>query len=322
MVQSFQGKLTLGDGSIVNAVLNIGDDVLTVGAEGATVGSWPLKYCRVARKSETEFALSIDGEPTSFVPADPYRFAMVAAEKFHGSSIADRIGVIRSMPLEEPEPAVTTTLEAEPVAELGTQRPLPWAGIVGATVLIGAIALGVWVMTSNQEPEPVVIVAPTTTVLQEPREPEVFTLTPDGLRRRWNDQATLLRGVPVIGGRFGAGRFEHPLSDEVTLSGTTDADGTVKTMKLAITPTADPDATRATLAYMGVAMLTADPTLTVSDRTRLIQLAGLVGFPGPDLDLEGLDGEVVENGIRYWLRFLDVEGTESDLLIFGIDPAD
>ena len=87
--ETFPGKLTLQDGSIVGAVLTIGEDLLTISAEGITVGTWPLKYCRVARETDELFRIAVDGEPTYFRPADALReFTVLAAlEPYDQASI-------------------------------------------------------------------------------------------------------------------------------------------------------------------------------------------------------------------------------------------
>ncbi len=320
MLDSFSGKLRLHDGTVVDAVLTIADDTLTVSAEGAEVGTWPLKYCRVSRRSAAEFELSIDGERTLFLPVNEHEFGKVAADRFHGSSIADRINVVRTMPIEpNAEPPPIEEVEVPTAVAAVSERRVPWA-VTGVVLTAAAlVAIGGWAVggrSGNDEP----VVARPNTTIQAFVADTLFTLTPDGFRQRWNQTVVDRSAQMVIGGRFGTGRFEAALSDQVLLTGGVDGDGTVATIKISIRPTTSPDETAFALATIGLAMEVADPSLSDGDRTRIIRQLGLPGFPS-ELSLDNVDGEVIENGVRYWLLFIDLEGIDADLLAFGISQA-
>lgn len=321
MLDSFPGKLRLHDGTIVDSVLTIADDTLTVSAEGMEVGTWPMKYCRVSRVSDSEFEVSIDGERTVFHPVDGYSFGKVAADRFHGSSIADRINVIRSMPVDRDldPPDIEHVEPPRPTDAISMPR-IPWA-VTGAVVAAAAlIAIGGWAVSEQFTESNTPASVSTTTTIVAPTTPELFLATPDGFRERWNEIAIDAEAKLVIGGRFGAGRFQEALSDEVLLTGAVDGDGTITTIKLSIHPTTSPEETEFALASMGLAIRVADSTLAGSELKAILRDLGLADLR-TELRLDDVGGEVVENGIRYWLIFIDRDGTEDDLLSFGISEA-
>jgi hypothetical protein len=317
VIDSFMGKLTLQDGTIVGAVLNVSDDTLTVAAEGMSVGTWPLKYCRVSRLNESEFVITIDGEPTTFHPVDAFRFAKAAAELFSASALADRINVIRNMPLD-PEVVASQHVSVpveEPRNDSTPRVPLTIAALVVAVAILITLG-GRAVLDTTLVPETVVEVTTTIRTVDAPSGPEVFTLTPDAFRTRWNEVATVIGPELMLDGPFGPGEFSEDLSDLVLLTGTVGADGTVESIKLSITPTEDADQTQFGLAAIGMTMATADPSMGDFERTELLRSLGFSGFPRTFL-LDSPQGEVADGGIRYQIRYVDLP-VASDLLLFSL----
>lgn len=323
--EAFAGKLKFHDGTIVNSVLSITEDTLTVTADGIDVGTWPIKYCRATRGAAGEFELNIDGEQTWFQPVDPYAFGLAAADRFIGSSIADRINVIRNMPLErmievnepqeQPEDVVPDSVD--PPTERLTRRPdirapaLITVGVIAAAVAIAAIS-GVL----SDEPAPERAPVSTTLLVAGDVEPELFTSTPAGFQERWNALVVDSDVRLMIRGDLGPGRFDVALTDRIRLAGDVSGDGTIESLGLSISPTGSASETELALAAMGRAIQLADPSLEGRQRAELLRDLGL-GYPD-DFSLEGIDDSVVLDGIEYRLRFFDLAEDGEDVLLFEI----
>lgn len=319
VLENYSGKLKFHDGTVVDSVLAISDDTLTVTADTIEVGTWPMKYCRASRLSDSEFELNIDGETTWFHPVDPYAFGKAAADRFVGSSIADRINVVRNMPLErmievtepakEPGPVVRRAVAVKRSEFRGPA--LITAGFIALAVLvaIGFSMLGNSGTTVTTEPV-------TATTQADVVAPDLFTSTPAVFHERWNSAALDIDARLVIGGRFGTGRFGESLADHIRLSGEVGGDGTVQSLELSIQPTTSVEETELALAAMGTAIAVAEPVLTGSQRLELIQSLGLL-YP-EDLTLDGINGVVTRSGVQYRLRFFDLDGVDGDLLLFSI----
>ena len=323
VLETYAGKLKFHDGTVVDSVLTISDDTLTVLADGIEVGTWPMKYCRASRVSNTEFELTIDGETTWFSPVDPYAFGRAAADRFLGSSIADRINVVRSMPLESmievsepqknPEPAKRAAEVRRDARRRNTIR-VPLLITAGMIALAAIIAL-FFSMLDDSEPVEEASATTDATVVENVA-PGLFMSTPAGLVERWNQTVLDIDARLVIGGSFSTGRFRESLSDQIRLSGDVAGDGTVQSLELSIQPTHAVDETELALAAIGAAIAVADPLMTPEERGMLIRSLGLL-YPD-DLSLEGIDGEVSRAETVFSLRFYDLAGVDEDLLLFSI----
>ncbi len=312
------GKLTLQDGTIVGAVLNLSEDTLSVAAEGMTVGTWPLKYCRVSRLNESEFVITIDGEPTTFLPVDAFRFAKAAAERFSASSLADRINVIRSMPLEpqvvvvEPRQLAPTD---PPVAAAGPRAPLTIAALVVAAAALIALA-----GRSELGPAPTVaaVSVPTTVAAMTVTGPEVFTLTPEVYRQRWNAVSARMAPGLAISTPFSAEQFREQVTDQILFDGNTDADGTVENIKIAITVTGNADQGVLAVEAIRVALAVAQPNMSTDDGVELLRRLGFEAYPDK-LGLSSARREVAGDGMLFELRYVD---RPEQLLLFSLseDP--
>jgi hypothetical protein len=318
VIDSFMGKLTLQDGTIVGAVLNLSEDTLSVAAEGMAVGTWPLKYCRVARLDESEFVITIDGEPTTFLPVDAFRFAKAAAGRFSASSLADRINVIRSMPLE-PDVVVVEAPQvmkvAPPVVESGPRVPLTIAALVVAGAALIALA-----GRSELGPIPTVVApsASSTVTVMTVTGPEVFTLTPEAYRERWNAAAARMAPELGISTPFSAERFREQVTDQVLFDGNTDADGTVENIKIAIMVTNDADQGALAVDAIRIALAVAQPDMGFNEGVDLLRRLGFESYPDK-LDLGTSQREVVGEGMLFELRYVD---SPEQLLLFRLweDP--
>lgn len=312
------GKLTLQNGMIVGAVLNLSEDTLSVAAEGRTVGTWPLKYCRVSRLDETEFVITIDGEPTTFLPVDSFRFAKAAADRFSASSLADRINVIRSMPLE-PDVVVVEAPQvskiAPPVVETGPRVPLTIAALVVAVAALIALA-----GRSELGPIPTVAAPPvsSTVAAMTVTGPEVFTLTPEVYRERWNAVAARMAPELSISTPFSPERFRDQVTGQILFDGNTDADGTVENIKIAIMVTGDADQGELAVDAIRIALAVAQPEMGFNDGVNLLRRLGFESFPA-ELDLGTTQREVVGDGMLFELRYVD---RPEQLLLFRLweDP--
>ena len=303
VIDSFMGKLTLQDGTIVGAVLNVSADTLSVAAEGMTVGTWPLKYCRVARSNESEFVITIDGEPTTFQPVDAYRFAKAAADRFSASSLADRINVIRSMPLEpELDAAPPPSLE-ELVAP--APKPAPRFPFVVASLVVAAAAL--LTLSAINQPErdsaSVTVFTPTTAAqVSVPSDgPEVFRQSIDAFVEHWNE--TAVRFEPELVIRDMTPATDHPLTDVVSLRAGVGGAGLLDQVKLSITVGADGVAGDLPMRAIDIAVATVDPTLKPSQRADIIRRLGFESYP-TGFGLDQGPSAVVRNEIQYSLNYI------------------
>lgn len=318
VIDSFMGKLTLQDGTIVGAVLNVSEDTLSVAAEGMTVGTWPLKYCRVARSSESEFVITIDGEPTVFQPLDAYRFAKAAAERFSASSLADRINVIRSMPLAPeadaaPPPSLEELLSPKP-------KPSPRFPLVVASLVVAAAAL-LTLSAINQPdlgPNSDATVFTTTTATQVvvPVDgPEIFRLSVDAFADRWN--ATALRFEPELRVSDFAPGTDHALTEVVSLRASVGGAGHLDQIKLSITVGSGGVPAALPTQALEIAVATVDPTLRQSERQDIVRRLGFESYP-TGFELNQWPSAVVENDIQYSLNYISY----GELIVISIieDP--
>lgn len=297
----FSGKLTLPEQDVVAVDLEISPDALTLRADSVLIGTWPIKYCRVSKLDASTYRISVDGEVVSFEPDDTRQFAIVAAQRFKASSLADRINVVRTL-----DAPVADEGEEEPPTKSGPTIDLsvlksPILGLLAVVVVL--VLAGVWLVNAVFGDEPVT----TTVVSLEGTSPSAavpptsaFDLDPSLLVVEWNRVATEFGAGLLIRDALPRGSFDTQLAPLISLQGTTDDDGDVRSLVIVADPSGDTDSDQATIVSWGIALTVADPTLTESDRKEILAEMGLdVRFP----QLGGLDGETTRNGIRYTMKY-------------------
>ena len=297
----FPGKLTLPEQDVVAVDLEISPDALTLRADSVLIGTWPIKYCRVSKLDASTYRISVDGEVVSFEPDDTRQFAIVAAQRFKASSLADRINVVRTVDApaddqdEEEAPA-----KAGPPLDLSVLKSPILGVFAGVVVLLFA---GVWLVNAFFSDEPV----PTTAVSLEGTSPSAavpptsaFDLDPSLLVVEWNRVAREFGSQLLIRDALPRGSFDTQLAPLISLQGSTDDDGDVRSLVVVADPSGDTDSDQATIATWGIALTVSDPSLTERDRREILDEMGLdVDFP----QLGGLDGETTRNGIRYTMKY-------------------
>jgi hypothetical protein len=298
-VDRFAGTLTLDDGERVPVDLDLDDDTLTLRTGGRLIGTWPVKYCRVARSGRGAVLLSIDGEKVVFEPEDMPVFATMAAQRFRASSLADRIGVVRDLPSVDGAGSWT----GPDGGEASTRRPWSVPGwLMPATTLVavaGALALLANWISTDDPPDfaGTTITVPST--LAPP--PAFFDQTVDEFTTEWNLTASAF-GVPVqIRGVLIPGRFESQLTPYLTMQGRTGPDGTIQSLVLVIDPRGSTADDEIGLSALGVAIAVANPELGRSERAALLADMGLV-VRTPNL--ADLDGEATVGRSSYALSYI------------------
>lgn len=314
MSERHGGKLTFEDGESVSIDLDFEGDILNLSTGGKPVGAWPIKYCRISRTGTGSFLLSIDGEKVVFTPIDVESFALAAAQRFHASSLADRIGVVREAVGSEPSP---TARDVEVVPEAGDSAPtINWRpvvaliavvlviGIAGAMALSGSGSDGLSFAPLSTSPAPVVTTA-------EPSLPPLFSQQPAQFVAAWNEVAVEFGVDALIVEQLPIGKFETQIAPFVSLSGTTDALDTIDSVVLFVDPTGGTEDDITALATLGVAIAVAEPELGPSGRRAILEQLGLdVNRP----ELDGLDGEATNQHARYTLQYYP----EFNSLLFSI----
>jgi hypothetical protein len=313
-VDIFSGTLTLDDGGRVPVDLGLDAENLTLRTDGRMIGTWPLKYCRVAPSGRGAVLLSLDGEKAAFEPVDLAGFSTVAAQRFRASSLADRISVIRDVPVPDSSPGALGD------GSVGERRSRPWMRIRLRWVAIGLGALGLFVvgvvvfalLTDDDTVEfaGTTITVPTT--LAPP--PPLFEQTLEQFTNEWNLNASAF-GVPVqVRGVLIPGTFESQLTSHLTLQGRTDVDGKIASLVFVIDPSGDTADDELALSALGVAIAVANPELERPERAAVLAAMGLsVRQP----DLTGLDGEVEVGSVRYSIAYFPAFGS----LLFTVNPA-
>jgi hypothetical protein len=305
--ESFPGKLTLHDGSIVGAVLTIGDDVLTISAEGITVGTWPLKYCRVARQSDTEFQIAVDGEPTSFRPAEPAQFAQVAAQQFRASSLADRIDVIRAMP-----PAVDFSSDGRRGPRIPLDMPrLPIVLGVVVLAVAGLVTIAGLDGTGPADEETARDGIPSAA---DPvaAPPGLAAMSIPEFTVRWNIRAFQLGHPDLKLDGVPGEPYEHPFDDFLRLAVGGDAEAVADVVVTIDTAGNENQRLRGYHA-LEVAVAVARPGSSSDQRRALLAELGV----SPSLDVPAGVSDVVRDGIEYVVSH--VEGLTE--LTFEMGPA-
>lgn len=300
----FAGKLTLPEDEIVFVDLEISPDSLTLRTEKVVIGTWPLKYCRVSKRSQSVYELSVDGEIVAFEPDDPRAFAVVAAQRFKSSSLADRINVVRSVDVTEEAPTPREPAGRErPTIQLPSLAILRSPVVTGLALAVAVLALGtlVWTTFFSGDEGPDVPVVDVTATSSEDPPVSAFQLQPSLFVVEWNQVASDFGADSLlIRNALPRGSFETALAPLITLQGTTDEQGRIRSIVLVADPSGDTDSDQLAIASWGIAMKVADPELTGPERRELLAELGL------DIDrpeLSGLDGETERNGIRYSMQY-------------------
>lgn len=296
----FSGKLTLPEQDVVAVDLEISPDALTLRADSVLIGTWPIKYCRVSKLDASTYRISVDGEVVSFEPDDTRQFAIVAAQRFKASSLADRINVVRTVdaPIDEQDEEEVAPRSGLPIDLSVLKSPI--LGVLAAVVVI--VFAGVWLVNAVFAEEP----TPTTAVSLEPTSPNAvprtsaFDLDPSLLVVEWNRVAREFGAQLLIRDALPRGSFDTQLAPLISLQGTTDDEGDVRSLVVVADPSGDADSDQATIATWGIALTVADPSLTEGDRRAILDEMGL---DVDDPQLGGLDGETARNGIRYTMKY-------------------
>ncbi len=299
----FSGKLTLPEQDVVAVDLEISPDALTLRADSVLIGTWPIKYCRVSKLDASTYRISVDGEVVSFEPDDTRQFAIVAAQRFRASSLADRINVVRGVDApaadqDEEEPATKSRV---PIDLSVLKSPI--LGVLAVVVVL--VFAGVQLVNAVFADEPV----STTAVSLEGTSPSAavpptsaFDLDPSLLVVEWNRVARDFGSQLLIRDALPRGSFDTQIAPLISLQGTTDDEGDVRSLVVVADPSGDTDSDQATIATWGIALTVADPSLTDTDRREILAEMGLdVRFP----QLGGLDGETNRNGIRYTMKYFE-----------------
>jgi hypothetical protein len=303
MAERFTGKMRLAEGDVIPVELVFREAELTLVAEGATVGSWPIKFCRVSRLGPSEFQVVIDGEPTSFVPDDAQRFGVAAAQRFQASSLADRINVVRHLSTVEQEPPQVEVEEVPPGRGRHRGRAFPVRPGTAAALLAGAVvAVTALVLVGREAAPPATTLPPaTTTSSTRSAQATIFDVIPAAFVEDWNrladefDVPLLIRGAPASQG------FESRFTDHLALQVTTDLDGTLSSVVVTADPAGDSQSDALVVQAWGLAIAVGSPELDAGERREVLRRLGIdVDRP----DLGGLDGEAAVGRTRYSLQYL------------------
>jgi hypothetical protein len=304
MNDTFGGKLTFEDGESVSIDLSLKGETLEIMTDDKPVGVWPLKFCRVSRTGSGSFLLSIDGEKVVFAPDDQETFALAAAQRFQSSSLADRIGVVRSAGETETKIAKVPEVE-EP--DTGARLQVPWRRIAPLlAVLVLIVAVATWALGRSDDSELPAALGGSNTVPGPPTTtfestlPPLFSQTPPEFVAAWNATAQSL-GVDVpIRGLLNVGTFETQLTPFIDLLGTTDAQDTIASVVVVIDPSGGTDDDTLALATLGVAITVADPDIGPEGRREILERLGL----DPDRpELDRLEGEADYPQARYRIQY-------------------
>ena len=301
----FPGKLTLPEQEIVAVDLEISPDTLTLRADSALIGTWPLKFCRISKVDQSRYRLSVDGEVVTFQPDDDRQFAVVAAQRFRASSLADRINVVRTVEAPEEadqEPAPPRKPLSLPDLSL-LKSPL-LVGSVAGVIVLASLAWGVQaIFAAVGEPDSPPVTISTTASSAAAEAVGAFDLDPSLFVVQWNAVANGLGVTDLfITSALPRGSFETVLAPLITLQGTTDEVGIVRSFVVVADPTGDPESDELAILSWGVALAVADPTLTERGRSDVLAEMG-IDVRNPELG--GLDGQTERNGIRYSMQYFE-----------------
>ena len=297
----FSGKLTLPEHEVVAVDLEISPDTLTLRADSVLIGTWPIKYCRVSKLDASTYQLSVDGEVVSFNPDDPRQFAIVAAQRFKASSLADRINVVRAVDTDE----IELDSEAEQIHRAPLDFTVLRSPLLGMLVAVIALVLaGTWAVRTvfSDAPSAPPVTLEGTATSGRTATVSAFELEPALLVVEWNRVATDFGSPLLITQALPRGSFDTQLAPLISLQGTTDEAGKVRSIVIVADPSGDGESDQMAIVSWGIALTVADPLLTETGRKEILAEMGLdVHSP----ELGGLDGETVRNGIRYTMKYFD-----------------
>jgi hypothetical protein len=159
---------------------------------------------------------------------------------------------------------------------------------------------------------------PTTVATMTVSGPEVFTLTPEVYRQRWNVVSARIAPGLTISTPFTAEQFRDQVTDQILFDGNTDADGTVENIKIAIEVTDDADQGELAVDAIRVALAVAQPDMSTDEGVELLRRLGFEAYPD-ELDLSTTRREVAGDGMLFELRYVD---RPEQLLLFSLseDP--
>lgn len=300
--------MTLAEGEAVVVELEVGADAVRMVANGASIGAWPIRYCRVTPAKNGTFDLSIDGEQVVFEPSDPVGFAQVAAGRFVSSSLADRISTVKLLPANTPSSPPSDEEVPETVPPTDVRRML-----VGAAVAATLVVAAYGILVVSQRPDPPVVASPsspTTTAI--PAVPW-FELEPAEFVERWNrTSADLGVGAALPNVDVSSG-LEVGLSDWIYLQATTGDDGTLDALIITLDPSGPPESDEQGLAVWGLALATVDPVSGPAGRRAILEQLGI----DPDSpQLEPVESTVDWGSNRYTLQYLAGFGS----VLFRVEP--
>ncbi len=310
VLEVFRGQMTLTDGETVPVELEVSSDVLRIVSNGASIGAWPIRYCRVSPRATGTFDISIDGELVSFNPTDRTAFAETAAARFVSSPLSDRIAAVKTLPVgnvSDPLPAALGEPDPTPL-KLEGRRMLVGAGL--AAVVVSLVFVGTQLRRPSQ---PIAVPQPTITATTSLPVPVWFELTPAEFASRWNLKAAEIDVEAALPTSVRGG-FDVTISEWIYIQGTAGEDGTMNSVVITVDPTGPVSSDQHAILVWGLAMTVVDPTGAPAERRAILERLGV------DLDDIQLDG--VDNGLdwgrnRFTMQYLP--GLSSVLL--RIQPA-
>jgi hypothetical protein len=308
MVDIFRGRMTLAEGEAVVVELEVGADAVRLVANGASIGAWPIRYCRVTPAKNGTFDISIDGEPVVFEPNDPVAFARVAAGRFVSSSLADRISTVKLLPAQSPPPETSDEEVAGDVPPTDLRRML-----VGAAVAATLVAAAYGILVVSQRPDPPVVAAPTSPATTAIPATPWYEMAPAEFVERWNRTSVELGVGATLPNVDVASGLEAGLSEWIYFQGTTGDDGTMDAIVITLDPTGPPESDETGLAVWGLAMATVDPLVGPDGRRAIL---GQLGIDPDNPQLEPVESTVDWGSNRYSLQYL--AGFES--VLFRVEP--
>jgi hypothetical protein len=143
----------------------------------------------------------------------------------------------------------------------------------------------------------------------------VFDVPATEFVRRWEEVGLAVSPLFDISQPLATGDFEAGFSEGVGMQGSVGEDGRVSSYTVVVDPSTEDDWLG--VNAFGVALRVADPTMSGTDlRARLAELG--LDLEQTPLQLEGIDGRVVDGGMVYRLLY----DSERVLLRLTIEPAE
>ncbi len=148
-----------------------------------------------------------------------------------------------------------------------------------------------------------------------PTEDTIFDRPAPEFVARWDSYGGPISAALEFDAYPRLGPFHERFTPFLTMEGVVQPDGTLDGFALVIDPSGPAEYDRVALQALGVAVATVDPERSPDGRAALLAQLGLnVRQPM----LQGIDGTVVANGVRYSLVYDD----EALLLTLSVAPAD